>query len=85
MEIKDGRKNPYITTDPSEHLKVYMNLIEVPEGYSVSEVKVGGTSLTLTANQSGSCATGEYWIGSDPKDLYFQSRTAGLVEVIVAK
>ena len=85
LEIKDGRMNPYNTTDPREHLKVYMNLIEVPEGYSVSEVKVGGTSLTLTANQSGNCATGEYWIGSDPKDLYFQSRTAGLVEVIVAK
>ena len=85
LEIKDGRMNPYNTTDPREHLKVYMNLIEVPEGYSISEVKVGGTSLTLTANQSGNCATGEYWIGSEPKDLYFQSRTAGLVEVIVAK
>ena len=83
LEIKDGRMNPYITTDPREHLHVYMNLIEVPEGYSVSEVKVGGTSLTLTANPSGDCATGEYWIGSDPKDLYFQSRTAGLVEVVV--
>ena len=78
MELKPGDNG-------KDYLDVYMNLIEVPEGYSVSEVKVGGTSLTLNANQSGSCATGEYWIGSDPKDLYFQSRTAGLVEVIVAK
>ena len=76
--------NQYITTDPREHLHVYMNLLEVPEGYSVSEVKVGGTSLNLTSNENGP-ATGEYMIGYDPKDLYFQSRTAGLVEVIVAK
>ena len=84
LEIKDGRMNQYITTDPREHLHVYMNLLEVPEGYSVSEVKVGGTSLNLTSNENGP-ATGEYMIGYDPKDLYFQSRTAGLVEVIVPK
>ncbi len=85
LEIKDGRMNPYITSDPREHLKVYMNLIEVPAGYAISQVKVGGTELTLTLNTSGNCATGEYWVGSNPKDLYFQSRTAGLIEVTVAK
>ena len=62
-----------------------MNLIEVPEGCAISEVKVNGSALTLTTNPSGNCATGEYWIASNPKDLYFQSKTAGLIEVIVAK
>ena len=85
LEIKDGRMNPYIQTDPREHLNVYMNLMEVPAGYAISQVKVGDTVLTPTQNTSGDCATGEYWIASNPKDLYFQSRTAGLIEVTVAK
>ena len=85
LEIKDGRMNPYIASDPSEHLKVYMNLIEVPADYAISQVKVGNTVLTPTQNTSGNCATGEYWIGSNPKDLYFQSRTAGLIEVTLTK
>ena len=85
LEIKDGRMNPYDTSDPREHLNVYMNLIEVPADYAISQVKVGDTVLTLTQNASGNCATGEYWIGSDAKDLYFQSMTAGLIEVTVSK
>ncbi len=85
IEIKDGRMNPYISSDPREHLSVYMNLIEVPAGYAISQVKVGDTILNPTTNTSGNCATGEYWIGSNPKDLYFQARTAGLVEVVVSK
>ena len=85
LEIKDGRMNPYIASDPREHLHVYMNLSEVPAGYAISEVKVANTVLTPTTNASGNCATGEYWIGSDAKDLYFQSRTAGLIEVTVSK
>ena len=85
LEIKDGRMNSYDTSDPREHLNVYMNLIEVPADYAISQVKVGDTVLTLTQNASGNCATGEYWIGSNPKDLYFQSRTAGLIEVTVSK
>ena len=85
LEIKDGRMNPYNTSDPREHLNVYMNLIEVPADYAISQVKVGDTVLTPTQNTSGNCATGEYWIGSNPKDLYFQSRTAGLIEVTVSK
>ena len=85
LEIKDGRMNQYITSDPREHLHVFMNLIEVPAGYAISQVKVGGTELTLTQDTRGNCATGEYWVGSDPDDLYFQSRTAGLIEVTVAK
>ena len=85
LEIKDGRMNPYIASDPREHLKVYMNLIEVPADYAISQVKVGNTVLTPTQNTSGNCATGEYWIGSNPKDLYFQSRTAGLIEVTLTK
>ncbi|MBR5475341.1 MAG: hypothetical protein IKV17_00790 [Bacteroidaceae bacterium] len=85
LEIKDGRMNPYITTDPREHLNVYMNLIEVPADYAISQVKVGDTVLTPTQNTSGNCATGEYWIGYEAKDLYFQSRTAGLIEVTLTK
>ena len=85
LEIKDGRMNPYITTDPREHLHVYMNLIEVPADYAISQVKVGDTILTPTQNTSGNCATGEYWIGYEAKDLYFQSRTAGLIEVTLTK
>lgn len=82
LELKPGMPS---TINGKEYLNVYMNLIEVPEGYAISQVKVGDTVLTPTTNTSGNCATGEYWIGSDPKDLYFQSRTAGLIEVIVAK
>ena len=62
---------------------MYINLLEVPEGYAVSGVTVNG--IALTAIESGNPATGEYWIGSDAKDVYFQSETAGLIEVTVAK
>ena len=80
LELKPGMPS---TINGKEYLHVYMNLIEVPAGYAISEVKVGGTSLT--AITSGNVATGEYWIGSDAKDLYFQSKTAGLIEVTLTK
>ena len=82
LELKPGMPS---TINGKEYLNVYMNLIEVPAGYAISEVKVAGTVLAPTANASGNCATGEYWIASNPKDLYFQSRTAGLIEVTVSK
>ena len=80
LELKAGMPS---TINGKEYLHVYMNLIEVPAGYAISEVKVGGTSLT--AITSGNVAAGEYWIGSDAKDLYFQSKTAGLIEVTLTK
>ncbi len=82
LELKPGMPSPI---NGKEYLHVYMNLIEVPAGYSISEVKVNGSILTLTNNASGNPATGEYWIGSDAKDIYFQSMTAGLIEVTLAK
>ena len=82
LELKPGMPS---TINGKEYLNVYMNLLELPEGYSVSEVKVNGKSFTLTQNASGNPATGEYWIGSDGNDVYLQSMEAGLIEVIVAK
>ena len=90
LAIKDENGND-LTLKPGmpsaingkEYLNVYVNLIELPEGYAVSEVKVNGSSLTLTKNASGNPATGEYWIGYEGKDVYLQSMEAGLVEVIV--
>lgn len=80
LELKPGMPS---TINGKEYLHVYMNLIEVPAGYSVTEVKVNGTALTEIT--SGNLANGQYWIGSDAKDVYFQSMEAGLIEVIVAK
>ena len=68
-----------------EYLHLFLNLIKIPEGYGISEVKVNGSSLTLTTNTGGNPATGEYWIASNGKDVYLQTMKAGLVEVIVAK
>ena len=68
-----------------EYLNVFLNLIELPEGYSIADVKVNGVSFTLTQNAGGDPFTGEYWIGSDGNDVYLQSMEAGLIEVIVAK
>ena len=82
LELKPGMPS---TINGKEYLNVNMNLLELPEGYSVSEVKVNGKSFTLTQNASGNPATGEYWIDSDGNDVYLQSMEAGLIEVIVAK
>ena len=85
LEIKDGRMNPYNASDPREHLNVYVNLIELPAGYDVTEVKVNGSALTPTTNAGGNPSTGEYWLGSDHKDVYLQTMTAGKMEFIVSK
>ena len=81
LELKSG--SPYNTG--KEYLNVYMNLIEIPTGYSISNVSVNGNAFTLTQNANGNPSTGEYWLGSDPKDVYIQSKTAGLIEITVAK
>lgn len=81
LELKSG--SPYNTG--KEYLHVYLNLIEVPTGYSISTVKVNGSAFTLTNNASGNPAAGEYWIGYDQKDIYLQSKTAGLIEITVTK
>jgi len=80
LELKPGMPS---TINGKEYLHVFMNLLEVPEGYSVSEVKVNDTALTET--MSGNPVTGEYWIGSDGTGVYFQSMEAGLIEVTIAK
>ncbi len=81
LELKSG--SPYNTG--KEYLHVYMNLIEVPAGYSISTVKVKGSTFTLTNNASGNPATGEYWIGYEAKDVYLQSMVAGTIEIILTK
>ncbi len=80
LTLKPGMPS---TINGKEYLHVYMNLLEIPEGYSVSEVKVNDSSLTKTTKNSP--ATGEYWIGSEGKDVYFQYMEAGLIEVIITK
>ncbi len=92
LAIKDDKGNDLVlkpgmpsAINGKEYLHVYMNLIEVPAGYAVSEVKVNGSTFTLTNNVSGNPATGEYWIGYEAKDIYFQSKTAGLIEVTLTK
>ena len=82
LELKPGMPS---TINGKEYLHVYVNLLEVPEGYSVSEVRVNGESFTLTNNASGTLDEGEYWIGYEAKDVYLQSMEAGLIEIIVAK
>lgn len=77
LELKPGKVGNH------EYLHVFMNLLEVPAGYSISEVKVNGTALTETT--SGDPTTGEYWIGSNGTGLYFQSAEAGLIEVTITK
>ncbi|MBQ8854512.1 MAG: hypothetical protein IJZ67_09475, partial [Alistipes sp.] len=81
LELKSG--SPYNTG--KEYLNVYMNLIEIPTGYSISNVSVNGNAFTLTQNANGNPSTGEYWLGYDPKDVYIQSKTAGVIEITVAK
>ena len=79
-ELKPGMSSPITKT---EFLHMYINLREVTKGYAVSGVTVNGSALTAT--ESGNPATGEYWIGSEPRKVYFQSETAGLIEVTVSK
>ncbi|MBQ3083733.1 MAG: hypothetical protein IJC47_07335, partial [Alistipes sp.] len=92
LAIKDDKGNDLVlkpgmpsAINGKEYLHVYMNLIEVPAGYAISTVKVNGSTFTLTNNVSGNPATGEYWIGYEAKDIYFQSKTAGLIEVTLTK
>ena len=90
LEILDDQgKNLVLKASPyntgKEYLHVYLNLIEIPTGYDVSEIKVNDTAFKATTNASGNPATGEYWLGYDHKDVYLQSQTAGLIEVIVSK
>ncbi len=80
LTLKPGMPS---TINGKEYLHVYMNLLEIPEGYSVSEVKVNDSSLTKTTKSSP--ATGEYLIGYEAKDVYFQYMEAGLIEVIITK
>ena len=82
LALKPGMPS---TVNGKEYLNVYVNLIELPAGYAVSEVKVNGSPLKLTENASGNPAAGEYWIGYNGKDVYLQSMEAGLMEFIVAK
>ncbi len=82
LELKPGMPS---TINGKEYLHVYVNLLEIPAGYDVTEVKVNGTALTLTTNTSGNLATGEYWLGYDHKDVYLQTMTAGKMEFIVSK
>ena len=82
LELKPGMPS---TINGKEYLNMYVNLLEIPEGYAVSDVKVNGTSFTLTDNASGNPAKGEYWIGYEGKDVYLQSMEAGQFEVIVSK
>ena len=82
LELKPGMPS---TINGKEYLNMYVNLLEIPDGYAVSEVKVNGTSFALTTNTSGNPATGEYKIGIDGKDVYLQSSETGLFEIIVTK
>ena len=80
LELKPGMPS---TINGKEYLHMYVNLLEIPEGYAVSAVKVNGTSFALTNNAGGNPSTGEYWIGSNGKDVYLQSMETGLFEIIV--
>lgn len=80
LELKPGKPSPI---NGKEYLYMYINLLEVPAGYAVTDVKVNGTSLTKTTNSNP--ATGEYMLGYEGKDVYLQSQTAGLIEVTVTK
>ena len=80
LELKPGMPS---TINGKEYLNLFLNLIELPAGYSVSGVRVNGSALTETT--SGNPATGEYWIGYDGNDVYLQTMETGLIEVIVTK
>ena len=80
LELKPGMPIPI---NEIEYLHVYMNLIDVPAGYSVSGIKVNDIALTKTTNSNP--GTGGYLLGIEAKDVYFQSTTAGLIEVTLTK
>ena len=80
LELKPGMPS---TINEKEYLHVYMNLYDVPAGYSVSDVKVNGTALTKSTKSNP--GTGGYLLGVEAKDVYFQSKTAGLIEVTLKK
>lgn len=82
LALKPGMPS---TINGKEYLNMYVNLLEIPEGYAVSEVKVNGTSFALTNNAGGNPSTGEYWIGYDGTGVYLQSMETGLFEIIVTK
>ena len=82
LELKPGMPS---TINGKEYLNMFVNLLELPEGYAVSGVKVNEKSFALTSNAGGNPATGEYWIGSDGTGVYLQSKEAGLFEIIVAE
>lgn len=80
LELKPGMPS---TINGKEYLYVYLNLIEIPSGYAVSAVKVNDTDLTKTTNSDP--ATEQYMLGSEAKDVYLQTKEAGLIEIIVSK
>ena len=80
LVLKSGMPNP---DNGQEYLRVYMNLNDVPAGYSVSGIKVNDIALNKTTNSNP--GTGEYLLGIEAKDVYFQSTTAGLIEVTLTK
>ena len=85
LVLQPGNHNTVIPSNGFEYLKVVMNTIEVPAGYSFSGITVNGVALTLTANSGGNAGLGEYWLGSDPKDVYFNCQSAGLIEITYTK
>ena len=83
LTIKEGKFNPFINTDLREYIWVYVNLIDAltTDGYSVSSVKVNGTSLEKSTGDYA--PTNGYLIGSD--GIYFQSTAAGAIEITLTK
>ena len=88
MAIKDDKGNDLElkpgAAEGFEYFKCYLNPIEVLAGYSVSSVTVNGAALTKKTTDTGNPALGEYWVG-DGNGVYFNSRTAGLIEVTLTK
>lgn len=85
LELKPGNHNTVIPSNGFEYLEVYINILEIPEGYDVSSVTVGDTTLSLTSNSSGNPSLGEYWLGSNHNDIYLNVQTAGLFTITVSK
>jgi len=85
LELKPGNWNQYVPSNGWEYFKAVLNLIEVQAGYSVSSVTVNGTALAKKTTSGGNPALREYWVGSNGKDVYFNSQTAGLIEVTLTK
>ncbi|MBQ7698796.1 MAG: Ig domain-containing protein [Clostridia bacterium] len=86
LAIKDADGND-LELKPSpngvkEYLHVQMNTIDAA-GYSVASVTVNGSALTYSTNSDP--ATGTYITPGDPKDVYLQTTTAGLIEITYTK